>query len=191
MIEQVPTTPATSEPVTRPEARLHCHITDTEQDSVVDALITAAREYCERTTSRQFVNATWKEYFDSFPADEIRLGRWPLSTVNSIKYVDADGNTQTWTDTLYEYDTNAEPPRIKPAYNQSWPTIRSGIYNAVTVEFVAGYGATAASVPKHFKQAIMLLVGHWYEHREAYVDRDVPKEVVHALLGMDRVRTFA
>jgi uncharacterized phiE125 gp8 family phage protein len=64
----------------------------------------------------------------------------------------------------------------------------------VTVTFIAGYGDTAADVPERFKQAIKLLVGHWHEHREAYVTGEVPEEVafaLHAILGMDRVRTFA
>jgi uncharacterized phiE125 gp8 family phage protein len=191
MIVPVLATLATS-PVTLEEARRHCRITDTAENSVIEGMITGATDVCQNLTSRQFLTATRVDEFDSFPAEELELGRWPLVSVTSIVYVDADGDEQTWTASLYQSDTTAEPPRIKPAYNESWPTIRSGIYAAVTVTYTAGYGATASLVPDRFKQAIMLLVGHWYNHREAYEDRDT-KEVamaLHALLGMDRVRTF-
>lgn len=193
MIVPVLATLATS-PVTLEEARRHCRITDTAENSVIEGLITSATDVCQELTSRQFVNATREDEFDAFPAQEIELGRWPLVSVTKIQYVDEDGNTQTWTASLYQSDTTAEPPRIKPAYNQSWPSTRAGDYAAVTVTFVAGYGAAAAAVPERFKQAIKLLVGHWYAHREAYVTGEVPEEVaftLHAILGMDRVRTFA
>ena len=39
--------------------------------------------------------------------------------------------------------------------------------NPVLVTYVAGYGAAASAVPQRAKQAILLLVGHWYRQREA------------------------
>lgn len=47
-----------------------------------------------------------------------------------------------------------------------------------------------ANVPKTVKQAILLLVGHWYENREAAMDKATSRDVdfsVGALLGLDRV----
>ncbi|MCW5861278.1 MAG: head-tail connector protein, partial [Caldilineales bacterium] len=38
--------------------------------------------------------------------------------------------------------------------------------NAIHIRFEAGYGA-ASAVPTRYKQALKLLVGHWYENREA------------------------
>jgi len=37
--------------------------------------------------------------------------------------------------------------------------------NAVTVRFVAGYG-DAGDVPQAIKQAILILIAHWYEQRD-------------------------
>ena len=47
------TAPA-SEPVTRDEAKTHCRVIGTADDSYVDSLITAARLYVERRTGRAF-----------------------------------------------------------------------------------------------------------------------------------------
>ena len=52
---------------------------------------------------------------------------------------------------------------------QSWPGTTLKTAAGVTITFVAGYGATSASVPESIRQAILLLVGHWYENREATV----------------------
>lgn len=170
-LAQRPTTGPAVEPVTRAEAKLHMRVETTAEDSTHTAMIKAAREYCEGVVGRQFVYATWKEYFDRFPSDEIRMSKPPLSSVTSITYVDVDGNTQTWTASLYQTDAISEPARIKPVDGESWPTTQDNTYNAVTVTFVAGYGAAASDVPTNFKQAIFLLVGLWHRDREAWVDR--------------------
>ncbi len=51
-------------------------------------------------------------------------------------------------------------------FGQSWPGARSG--EPVVVRYVAGYGV-AGDVPALLKRAMLLLIGHWYENREAVV----------------------
>ncbi len=34
------------------------------------------------------------------------------------------------------------------------------------IAFTAGYGPAASDVPAPVRQALLLLVAHWYEHRE-------------------------
>lgn len=191
-LAQRPTTGPAVEPVTLAEAKVRCRIDTTDEDSTHTDMIVAAREYCEGVVGRQFINATWKEYFDRFPSDEIRLSKPPLSSVTSITYVDADGDTQTWTASLYQTDAISEPARIKPAYGESWPTTRDDTYNAITVTFVAGYGAAASDVPPNFKQAIFLLVGLWHRDREAWVDRRTAEvhDGLRSLLHLNKSYVF-
>jgi len=56
------------------------------------------------------------------------------------------------------------PGRIMPAYNLVYPVARS-IQNTIQVRFTAGY-ATAAEIPKSYRQLILAFVSHWYENRE-------------------------
>ena len=37
------------------------------------------------------------------------------------------------------------------------------------IDYVAGYGADAAEVPADLRQALLLLVGFWFEHRDTVV----------------------
>ena len=59
------------------------------------------------------------------------------------------------------------------------------------MQFVAGYGDEELDMPETTVQAIRLLVGHWYENREAVSSTGaIPKEVpfgVMSLLWLDRV----
>jgi uncharacterized phiE125 gp8 family phage protein len=99
------------------------------------------------------------------PVSEILVPRPPLISVSSITYVDGNGTTQTLSAAAYKVDTDSEPGRITPAYGYCWPTTRAEI-NAIAITYVAGY-ATRAAVPASIKQAMLLLIGHWYENREA------------------------
>ena len=40
------------------------------------------------------------------------------------------------------------------------------------IDFTAGYGSSGVDVPQPLRQAIRLLVTHWYEHRSAVGDND-------------------
>lgn len=169
--------PAT-EPVTLAEAKLHLRIDDgmTAEDTLISALITAARQKIEIETRRALVTQTQMLKLDQFPSGEmpaIELPNPPLQNVNSVQYVDQNGDTQTLSASEYIVDAASEPARITPAYNTYWPLTRAQI-NAVTVTFVCGYAPVsgsptdyAANVPQALKAAIKLLVGHWYENREA------------------------
>jgi uncharacterized phiE125 gp8 family phage protein len=100
------------------------------------------------------------------------LPKPPIASITSVTYVDTDGATQTWSSALYQTDLpsgpTAEPARILPAYNESYPSTRAQM-NAVTVRFVAGYGVDGSYVPEDIKLGMHMLIGHWYEQREAVV----------------------
>lgn len=160
------TAPA-SEPVTRAEAKTHLRESSTDEDDLIDGLIVAARKLVEAQTSRQLVTATWRLHLDCFPAGDIQIRKSPIASISSITYYDTNGDSQTWASSNYETDLVSEPARIRPAYNVSYPSTRSGKPNAVTVQFVAG--VAQGSVDQRAKQAILLLLSHWYENREAVV----------------------
>lgn len=162
---QLVTGPA-SEPVSRAEAKLHCRIDAdfTDDDTYLDALVTAARTMCEREIGQAFVSQTWKMSIDWFPDWEIRIPIVPLVSVSSIVYTDIDGANQTLSAASYEVDVASQPGRITPAYGESWPAVRN-VINAVRITFIAGY----TTVPETVKLAIKLLVGQWYENREQII----------------------
>jgi uncharacterized phiE125 gp8 family phage protein len=84
---------------------------------------------------------------------------------------------------------DTEPGIITLARDKTWPTPTLRTVAPIRVRYVAGYGATAASVPSRYKQAILLLVGHWYENREAVNIGNIVNTLplaVDALLLSDR-----
>lgn len=160
------TAPAT-EPVALADAKAHLRVDATTDDTLISALITAARQYAETVTRRAMVTQTWDLTMDEWPdSDRIIVPLPPLQSVTSITYKDTDGTASTLATTEYIVDTKSEPGRIVLAYGKDWPTTTLYPAGAITVRFTAGYGE-ATAVPQGIKQAILLLVGHWYEQREA------------------------
>ena len=157
-------------------------------DEVLVGLITTARQWCENYQRRAYIeqSITWTlddwqtEFYPPSP---------PLISA-TIKYIDTAGVQQDLGVGVYTVDTESEPGRIYETYGQSWPSIR-GDRNSIEIIYKAGYGATAASVPQNIKNAMLLLVGHWFENREAVVSGFIiPREMllaVQSLLFQDRV----
>lgn len=182
---QITTQPQT-EPISLAEAKLHLRVDHDDEDSLIESLIRAARKWCEDYQNRLYITQTVTAKIDSFPKCYImELPRPPLQSVDSITYTDTTGQEQALTD--YIVDTSAEPARITPLYSEVWPNTQA-VINAVTVEYVAGYG-DAEDVPDVIKQAILLLAGHLYCNREQVSQlrlQEVPFGVV-SLLSMNRV----
>lgn len=182
MLGIVVTTPPTAEPVTLEEARLHLRVSDDSEDEQLDGLIKAAREYVETRIDRALMTQTIRLSLDRFPAYEIRLPKPPLQSVTSVQYIDGAGATQTVSASDYRVDTYTEPGRIEPV--TVWPVADARVA-AVRVTYVAGF-TSAALVPQTIKQAMLLLMTHWYENRSAVGRPGGPVELaVASLLGMN------
>ena len=178
-------TPVSSgdEPITTAQAKAHLRITHSDDDTYIGLLISAAREHAEMFLRRRLITQTKTQYFDTF-ANAMELKAPPLQSVAEIVYVDADGEDQPLSDTVYDVDTTVEPGVVRLAYDQSWPTIRT-TPNAITVTYVAGYG-DASDVPDSIKHALKFLVSHWYENREPVGDKplsEIPITVERLLWG--------
>lgn len=151
--------------------RLHCRVTTNDDDDLLADLIKAAREHAEEHTGWQLITTTWALFLDCFPGSygEIEVPYPPLQSISHIKYYDGAGDLQTLSADDYQVDIKSKPGRIMPVENATWPTTQSQKYNAVEIEFVAGFGTKGTDVPQGIRQAILLTVGHWYENRESVV----------------------
>lgn len=154
--------PAT-EPITPEDLQTQLRIDSDAEYDYLGLIITAAREHLEQICRRALITQTWTLTLEDWGA-EIILPRPPLVSVTSIAYLDTSGDSQTLAADQYRVLTKETPGRIVPEYAIVWPTLYD-VENAVTVTYVAGYGA-ATAVPSPIKHALKLIAAHWYEQRE-------------------------
>jgi uncharacterized phiE125 gp8 family phage protein len=165
------TTQPSIEPVTTAEAKLHCRIDQSTEDTIVDRLIETARQQCEDIARRAFITRTYTAYLDCWPyMTRFELPYPPLLGITSVKYYDDAGSPSvTYSSSNYQVDAHSEPGRFALKNTASWPSVSLRDLNGVEIIYTAGYGALATDVPDRYKAAILLTVAHLYEHREAVV----------------------
>ncbi len=161
------TTAPSAAVVATSDAKAWLRIDHSDEDTLIASLVTRATNVVEHLTNRQMINASWTYQVDQFPhQDAIFFPIAPLVSVTSISYTDGDGASQTLGTSVYGVGTIRDPGRIFLKSGQEWPSTLDQA-NVVTVVAVAGYGASASDVPEPLKHAVLMLVSHYYEHREA------------------------
>ncbi len=139
------------------EIRDHVRVDDGCDDLMLKSYINAAVDYCEGHTRRIIGRQQFRATFPGFKCIELPH---PLTTLDSFRYYDKSGAQQDVPVSTYHLDRSTVPASLVLADGKSWPETATRP-DAVSVEVTAG------DVPDSIRQAIYLLVGHWYANREA------------------------
>jgi len=158
-----------AEPVTLAEAKKQLEIaaSDTAHDAQLSLLIQAAREQWEADTDSAVITQTWKVYAEAFGDDEIYLPKRPIQSITHVKYYDSGNVLQTLSSDVYSLDIAERAVRLDSM--KIWPSVYDR-WDAVTVTYLAGY-SSALSIPAIHKQAILLLVGYYFDANRGENDR--------------------
>ncbi len=164
----------TAEPVTLEQAMRHCRVDGYGEspahadEPLITDLIPMARQHAEDFTGRTLAPSTWEARFDQL-VGEFRLRRPPVTAVLSVKYVDTDGIEQTLDTALWVLDSDGESAVVRRVFGETWPTARAEP-GAVRVQYTAGPtdgdSPDLYPLPRPIYQAMLLLIGEAYEHRE-------------------------
>lgn len=150
-----------------PDAKTHLRRSDDSDQLYITGLISLVTGIAQEICGRAFISSTWTAYLDVFPTDggAIELPRPPVQSITSVKYYDEDNALQTLSSAVYQLDAKQEPAQLSLQQDQSWP----GTYtrpNAVQIAFVAGYGDDPDDVPAEIRQALLMLLAHYYFNRK-------------------------
>jgi uncharacterized phiE125 gp8 family phage protein len=182
-------TPPNVEPISLPEAMAHLRVTDLNEQGSLELYIRNAREHLDGALGslmgEAMLTQTWEYILHAFPTTScIPIPLRPLAGVTQIAYDDASGVEQIMPPANYVVDTASLVGQVVLAPGSSWPATINRI-NAVRIRFTAGYGSTPADIPGYYRQALLLLLGHFYEHRgdTATLEPDF-SPAFYALLGV-------
>lgn len=175
----------TFEPVSIEEAKTHVRVLNADFDTELTDMIKRARAIAEQYTGLSIPAQTLDLYFDNIPENDIiLLRRAPVSSVTTVKYYDNDNAQQTVDSGDYYTDLVSTPARIE---FETRPDYLDRI-NTIEIRVVCGY-ANAAAVPPPIRQAILMLVGSFFENRGDEGHRIIP-DTVWKLLNPYRVKLF-
>jgi uncharacterized phiE125 gp8 family phage protein len=155
----------TSTIISLAEAKAHLNVDHADDDDYITALVAAADNHLDGpfgAVGIALLVQTWKLTTGAPNGrDGVRLPVLPLVAVTGVAYLDRDQIEQTASLSDFQWFSGDTFAYIEPKHDQRWPAM-SAERDALRITFTAGEGC-----PEAIKHAAKLLVGHWYENREA------------------------
>ncbi|AIQ54571.1 hypothetical protein R70331_25710 [Paenibacillus sp. FSL R7-0331] len=171
--------------MTLAEAKRHLRLEsdETDEDGLITTLISVAREYAEDRQWKKLAVRTFELY--AADARSFRLPP-PCQEILSVIVTDREGQTVELAAADYYLYSDNSKATLELVSTYKYPAL--SVENKFPVQIQFNSGLIPAAVPKKTKHAILMLIGHWYENREASTEkkREKPPFAVDALLDMDR-----
>lgn len=163
------------EPLSLAEAKLHLRLDGSDEDALVQSLITTSRAHIEAALGLALMTQGWRLVLDAWPeAGVIDVPLAPIRAVTAVRIATAVDGIVAIEPSSFVLDQSGRPPRIGVRPGVVLPP--AARLAAVEIDLTAGYGDRAADVPAPIRQAMRLLVAHWYENREpALVGHEVTR----------------
>jgi len=176
-----------TEPITLSEAKAHLRVEDTNDDTYITTLISVARSACENYLGYMLArNSDVNFYLDQFPSSSVIVlhGVWQPGTV-AISYYDTDDSVAIWSAVNYSVDQDSQPARIFLNDSSNYPNTSENIPSGINIDMTNAGPADVDEIPKAIYQAMLLVIGRYYENRQDVVTgtqvHEVPKMVGHLL----------
>jgi uncharacterized phiE125 gp8 family phage protein len=156
--------PPAVEPLSLAEAKAFLRVEHDADDDVITALIAGARIHVEAQTRRALITQSWRLSRDAWPDDgRIAVLPAPLRSLEAARVWRLDGTTQAIDADAFALDAASAPAVLSFAAG-ALPAPGRAVAG-IELDIEAGYGDAAADVPQPLRQAIRVLVSHWYENR--------------------------
>ncbi len=147
---------------------------DSSEDEILSLYIKSARNYAQSYTGRKYGRQIWRIIIPEF-VEKVRFPPFPVTSVNSVKYINQDNNEVILTENSYSFD----PDKNEFIFLSGFTSKK------ITITAAAGIETVKPSV----MNAALLLCGIFYENREGISDSSL-KEIpfgVKNLLNTDRI----
>jgi uncharacterized phiE125 gp8 family phage protein len=157
------------EPISLAEAKAWLRIDDSAEDGLLTTLITAARLHVEGVTGKALLAQSWRVVLDAWPTGNVvKLPVVPPMSLTGITAYDGEGEPHQIALAQFVADGPGGPARLHlPGVVAGLPVLRDA--GGIEIEYVAGYGTDPTDVPADFRQALLVLVAYWFEHRDAVI----------------------
>jgi len=158
------------------EAKQHVVVDHDDDDVLLEGMVAAANDWMDGEAGvlgRALITQTWRLTLSAPPrGSSLRLPIPIVQSVSAITYYDAANAQQTLAADQYRLISQPEYGLVELVDGANWPnTYRRA--DAMAVEYMTGYGDTAADVPQPIRQAAAMLAAYWYDNRSAATERSM------------------
>jgi uncharacterized phiE125 gp8 family phage protein len=153
-----------AEPITLTQAKQFLRVEHDDDDDVITALIAGARIHVETQARRALITQSWRLVRDVWPATgRLALLPVPVKTLDALRVYRSDGTTLALDLAGFTLDKSDAPARL--SFVHGAPPAPERPIAGIEIDITCGYGDAGPDVPEPLRQAIRILVAHWYENR--------------------------
>ena len=161
--------------------RENCHLEDGNLRTMFDGAI----DLFERLSGFQIKEKTVIGTLDGVPKGALEIAEWPLKSVDQISYFDRNGEECIFDASRYNVDL--KNGLIQLNNGEYWEC-----YVRPFSSYCIKYSVGTDKLEGRPRQAVLMLLGHFYENREASISGtiigDVPLGVETIMRSMKRFR---
>ena len=156
--------------------RLHVRALDSSEDTLLSLYLESAIDYLQQQTNRILGESTVTLFFDRHELETTaRLsGVNDITSIDSVQYLDTAASYLTLDDSLYRI--HSDYPGTLTLLD-TLPADAEEDHDEALVKIVLQAGTPFASLKRQYVQAALLLVGHFYNQREAEVIGQISSEL--------------
>lgn len=147
-------------PVAQATVKAHLRVDASDEDTLIDIYTDVATDVAEKRTGRTLITQTWGESFQR-PSKKMPLSKGPAQSIVSVKFFDIDNVEQTATLSDFMLIKGNDCQWVE---SSNWPATYDR-EDAITVQYITGYGDGPADIPPSYTAIILLLVGLYHEMR--------------------------
>lgn len=146
------------------DVKLHLRVDHAYEDALIASLLAGAIDHFEQSTRRVLQPRLIVQTADSFPDSRVViLDKGPATSVATVSVRTTSGTVSVpLTDYIAITGQHETKPLVAFKTSATLPT-PDGYPSAVSIT----YSAETTTIPESINAAIRLLVGHWYENRQA------------------------
>ncbi|WP_029354118.1 head-tail connector protein [Bosea sp. 117] len=154
-----------AEPLTLAEAKAYLRVDHDAEDALISSLITAARATVEALTRRLLIDQSWRITLSAWPASGLVVAPVnPLRALTAAWIVDAAGEEIALPLDAFVADAARLPGLIR--VDRGALPAPSRPLAGIALDVTAGHGEGADHVPSPLIEAVRIVLGHFYEHRD-------------------------
>ena len=152
---------------------------------LISSLILTSRLHIEAALGLALITQGWRLLLDAWPkGSSVGIPIRPLQAITAVRVLAADNTPVTLAASDYVLEGKGLPPRLVRT-RQDWP-VPGRVAAGIEIDFMAGFGSLAADVPAPIRHATLMLIAHWYEHRDPIeigsVEANIPALVSELLM---------
>lgn len=162
---------ATTLPISVADAKLHCGVTNSSQDSLIEDLIWGGVRAFEKRANVCLSAQSWKVFLDK-GYEHIELWKYPITGISAIQYYDSDNaiqvlSTDDYFSNLATGSTGYDPRPLEITVEDIPSTYTRK--DAFIITFTAGY----STIDYDVKQAVLAWVFYRYENPQDSVQERI------------------